>query len=146
MTTAVNAGRSRAAWWAARLAAAAGTLAVLVWSLGTGPFLDGLRAVDGAALAAACGLAVLTTVCCAWRWRIVARGLGVDPQDGHRLGVALGRGPGDDPSTGRVAHQLLQLAQRLEPDGFGQPRAPVVDQDHLDAPGASLLDGVRHPL
>src|SRR6185312_11751481 len=29
-------------------------------------------------LAAASGLAVITTVCCAWRWRIVARGLGVD--------------------------------------------------------------------
>ena len=63
---------------AVRLAVAAGTLAVLVWQLGTGPFLDGLRAVDGGALAAASGLAVLTTVCCAWRWRIVARGLGVD--------------------------------------------------------------------
>ena len=63
---------------AVRLAAAGATLAVLVWQLGTGPFLDGLRAVDGVALAAASGLAVLTTVCCAWRWRIVARGLGVD--------------------------------------------------------------------
>ena len=51
---------------------------MLVWRLGAGPFLDGLRAVDGWALAAASGLAVLTTVCCAWRWRIVARGLGVD--------------------------------------------------------------------
>jgi hypothetical protein len=61
-----------------RLAAAAGTLALVVWSVGTGPFLDGLQAVDGGALAAASGLAVLTTVCCAWRWRIVARGLGID--------------------------------------------------------------------
>jgi glycosyltransferase 2 family protein len=61
-----------------RLAVAAGTLAVLVWSVGTGPFLDGLHAVDGGALAAASALAVLTTVCCAWRWRVVARGLGVD--------------------------------------------------------------------
>ena len=61
-----------------RLAATAGTLAVLVWSVGTGPFLDGLQAVDGGALTAASGLAVLTTVCCAWRWRIVARGLGID--------------------------------------------------------------------
>jgi glycosyltransferase 2 family protein len=60
------------------LAAAAATLAVLVWQLGTGPFLDGLRTVDGGALVAASGLAVLTTVCCAWRWRVVARGLGVD--------------------------------------------------------------------
>jgi uncharacterized membrane protein YbhN (UPF0104 family) len=82
VTTAVQAGRTnasrRAAWWWARLVAAAATLAVLVWRLGTGPFLDGLRMVDGGALAAAAGLAVLTTVCCAWRWRIVARGLGVD--------------------------------------------------------------------
>ena len=60
------------------LAVAAATLAVLVWRLGAGPFLDGLRTVDGWALAAASGLAVLTTVCCAWRWRVVARGLGVD--------------------------------------------------------------------
>jgi uncharacterized membrane protein YbhN (UPF0104 family) len=82
VTTAVHAGRPstrrRSAWWWARLAAAAATLAVLVWRLGTGPFLDGLHAVDGGVLAAAAGLAVLTTVACAWRWRIVARGLGVD--------------------------------------------------------------------
>jgi uncharacterized membrane protein YbhN (UPF0104 family) len=58
--------------------AAVAILAVLVWRLGAGPFLDGLRAVDGWALAAASGLAVVTTVCCAWRWRVVARGLGVD--------------------------------------------------------------------
>ncbi len=64
--------------WSRSLAVAAATLAVLVWRVGTGPFLDGLHAVDGGALAAASGLAVLTTVCCAWRWRIVARGLGVD--------------------------------------------------------------------
>ena len=82
MRTVDRTGRSttsrRAAWWWARLAATAATLAVLVWRVGTGPFLDGLRTVDGGALAAAAGLAVLTTVCCAWRWRIVARGLGVD--------------------------------------------------------------------
>ena len=60
------------------IAVAAATLAVLVWRLGTGPFLEGLRTVDGWAVAAASGLAVLTTVCCAWRWRLVARGLGVD--------------------------------------------------------------------
>jgi uncharacterized membrane protein YbhN (UPF0104 family) len=64
-------------WWV-RWAATAAVLAVLVWRVGTGPFLDGLRMVDGGALAAATALAALTTVCCAWRWRIVARGLGVD--------------------------------------------------------------------
>jgi uncharacterized membrane protein YbhN (UPF0104 family) len=45
--------------------------------VGTGPFLDGVRTVDGRALLAAAGLAVLTTVSCAWRWKIVAGGLGV---------------------------------------------------------------------
>jgi uncharacterized membrane protein YbhN (UPF0104 family) len=66
------------AWRWVHLAVAAATLTVLVWHLGSGPFIDGLSTVDGGALAAASGLAVLTTMCCAWRWRIVARGLGVD--------------------------------------------------------------------
>jgi glycosyltransferase 2 family protein len=71
-------GVRRAVWrWASVLGPAA-TLGVLVWRLGTGPFVDGLRTVDGGALAAAVGIAVLTTVCCAWRWKIVARGIGVD--------------------------------------------------------------------
>ena len=70
---------SRTTMWAwARLVGAAVTFTVLVWRLGTGPFLDGVRTVDGRALAAAAGLAVLTTVCCAWRWKTVARGLGID--------------------------------------------------------------------
>ena len=63
---------------AARIGIAAAVLAVLTWRVGTGPFLDGLRTVDGGALAAAAGLAVLTTVCCVWRWTIVARGLGIE--------------------------------------------------------------------
>jgi hypothetical protein len=63
---------------AVRITATAATLAFLVWRVGTGPFLDGVRSVDGGALAAAAGIAVLTTGCCAWRWKVVARGLGVD--------------------------------------------------------------------
>jgi glycosyltransferase 2 family protein len=61
-----------------RVAVAGGTLALLVWRLGAGPFLDGLRTIDGGALAAAFGLAVVTTLCCAWRWRLVAGGLGIE--------------------------------------------------------------------
>jgi uncharacterized membrane protein YbhN (UPF0104 family) len=68
--------RTLGAW--ARLVGSALTFAVLVWGLGTGPFLDGLRTIDGGALAGAAGLAVLTTLCYAWRWKIVAGGLGVD--------------------------------------------------------------------
>ena len=69
---------SRTAWAWVRLVGTAVTFTVLVWHLGAGPFLDGIRTVDGRALAAAAALAVLTTVCCAWRWKIVACGLGVD--------------------------------------------------------------------
>jgi len=52
-------------------------LVVLLWRLGTGPFLDGIRTVGGWSLVAAACIAVTTTVCCAWRWTLVARGLGV---------------------------------------------------------------------
>jgi len=65
-------------WWArARLLGGAAILLALVRTLGAGPFLDGVRTVDGWSLAAATGIAAVTTVCCAWRWTLVARGLGV---------------------------------------------------------------------
>src|SRR5436305_2952304 len=67
--------RRMLAW--GRLGASALVFAVLVWRVGTGPFLSGFRTIDGAALAAAAGLAVLSTVAYAWRWKIVAGGLGV---------------------------------------------------------------------
>ncbi|WTH75229.1 lysylphosphatidylglycerol synthase transmembrane domain-containing protein [Streptomyces sp. NBC_00828] len=50
-------------------------LAVLLWRLGTGVFLDGLRRVDGMALLAAVAIGLVTTVFSAWRWCLVARGL-----------------------------------------------------------------------
>jgi uncharacterized membrane protein YbhN (UPF0104 family) len=82
VTAAAYAERATAArripWRWVRPAIAAAVLAVVVWRVGTGPFLDGLRTVDAGALAAATGLAALTTLCCAWRWRTVARGFGVD--------------------------------------------------------------------
>ena len=63
-------------WRCARLVGGAGLLAVLLWRLGTGPFLDGARTVDPGTLAVGAALALATTVCCAWRWSLVARGLG----------------------------------------------------------------------
>jgi uncharacterized membrane protein YbhN (UPF0104 family) len=68
---------SRTVWTCARRLGGAALLAVLVWRLGTGPFLDGVRMIAWRPLLAAAGLAMLTTVCCAWRWSLVARGLGV---------------------------------------------------------------------
>src|ERR1700689_1544876 len=61
----------------ARPAGAAAVLGAVIWRLGSGPFLDGIRALDGRALLAAAAIFLLTTVCAAWRWKIVADGLGV---------------------------------------------------------------------
>lgn len=57
--------------------AGAAILAVVVWRLGTGAFLDGLRGIDVPTLLAALGIGLLTTVFSAWRWCLVARGLSI---------------------------------------------------------------------
>ena len=62
----------------ARVCGGAAVLAVVVWQVGTRPFLEGVRTVDAWSLAAAAAIALVTTVCCAWRWTLVARGLGVE--------------------------------------------------------------------
>jgi uncharacterized membrane protein YbhN (UPF0104 family) len=56
---------------------AAAVFAVVMWRLGTGPFLAGLDALDARALLVAAGIFFVTTLCSAWRWTIVSRGLGV---------------------------------------------------------------------
>jgi uncharacterized membrane protein YbhN (UPF0104 family) len=61
-----------------RLAAGVAVLWFLWRQVGAAPFEDGLRAVTWQAVLAAVMLTVLTTVCSAWRWRVVARALGVD--------------------------------------------------------------------
>ncbi len=61
-----------------RLAAGVIVLWFLVRQVGAAPFGDGVRAVTGPAVVAAVTLTVLTTACSAWRWRVVARALGVD--------------------------------------------------------------------
>ncbi|MFG3298436.1 lysylphosphatidylglycerol synthase domain-containing protein [Micromonospora chersina] len=68
---------SRSFWAWVRPLAGFAVLGALVWSVGTGPFLAGLRLIDAPALAAALGIGAVTTVCCAWRWSLVAGGLGV---------------------------------------------------------------------
>jgi uncharacterized membrane protein YbhN (UPF0104 family) len=67
--------RSISRW--VRPAIAAAVLAVVIWRLGSGPLLDGVRALDGRALVAAAAIFLFTTVCFAWRWKTVADGLGV---------------------------------------------------------------------
>ncbi|OXY90330.1 hypothetical protein BEK98_35150 [Streptomyces diastatochromogenes] len=50
-------------------------LGALLWRLGTGVLLDGLRRIDTVTLLVALGIGVVTTVFSAWRWQLVARGL-----------------------------------------------------------------------
>lgn len=63
----------------ARLGMLAGTVIVvgLLWWQGTAVVLDGVRGIDVPTLVAALGLGMLTTVCSAWRWCLVAKGLSV---------------------------------------------------------------------
>ncbi|MEU4681411.1 lysylphosphatidylglycerol synthase domain-containing protein [Micromonospora sp. NPDC023737] len=64
-------------WSWVRALGGIGLLGVLVWQVGSGPFLDGLALIDGPALALALAIGAVTTVCGAWRWSLVADGLGV---------------------------------------------------------------------
>jgi uncharacterized membrane protein YbhN (UPF0104 family) len=68
---------ARTPWGWIRTVGGLAGLAALLWWVGVGPALAGLRLIDGPALAAALGIGLVTTVCCAWRWALVAGGLGV---------------------------------------------------------------------
>ncbi len=61
-----------------RRAGGLAVLGVVVARVGTGPFRTGLRSIDVGAVVAAVLITAVTTVASAWRWRIVARGLGID--------------------------------------------------------------------
>ena len=60
-------------------------LGVVVWRLGFGSSLHALGAIDGWSLGLAAALTAFTTLCCAWRWSLVAAGLGTSV----RLGPAV---------------------------------------------------------
>jgi uncharacterized membrane protein YbhN (UPF0104 family) len=68
---------SRSVWAWVKVLGGLAILGALVWRLGTGAFLDGLYVIDGSTLLAALGIGLLTTVLSAWRWCLVARGLGI---------------------------------------------------------------------
>lgn len=57
--------------------AAVAILAALVWKLGTGAFVAGLEQIDGFSVTVALAIGGFTTVLSAWRWRLVARALGL---------------------------------------------------------------------
>jgi uncharacterized membrane protein YbhN (UPF0104 family) len=68
---------NRSMWVGVRVLGGIAILGVIGWRLGTGPFLDGLRAVGLRAIALAVVITCVTTTAYAYRWQVVARGLGV---------------------------------------------------------------------
>ena len=69
--------RRRGLVWV-RLLTGVAVLGVLLLQVGVGPFLDGVLAVDLTSVLAATAIAAVTTVAAAWRWRLVAGGLGAE--------------------------------------------------------------------
>jgi len=73
--------RTRAAWWPAprtlRVLGGVAVLAVLAREVGSDPFVAALHRVSAASLLGALAIGVATTVLSAWRWLVVARGLGL---------------------------------------------------------------------
>lgn len=61
----------------ARPLAVAAIVGALVWWSGPQAIVDALAALDAGPVLAALGLGVVTTVCSAWRWCLLARGFGM---------------------------------------------------------------------
>ena len=78
---------SAATWRRLRVLGGVLILAVIVWRVGTAPVLDGLRDLDARSVLIAIAIEVPATVCAAWRWRLVSRGLGTE----LALGPAVAR-------------------------------------------------------
>ena len=68
---------TRVSWRSLRLVAGVAVLGAVLWRTGTGPFVAGFRSLDLWTLTLGAALAVPATVACAWRWHLVASGLGV---------------------------------------------------------------------
>jgi uncharacterized membrane protein YbhN (UPF0104 family) len=68
---------TRRLWPYLRILVGGGILVALVLRLGSDAVAEGLRAIDARAVLAALGIGLLTTVLSAWRWCLVAHGLGL---------------------------------------------------------------------
>jgi glycosyltransferase 2 family protein len=74
--TTAGPGAPRSAWTWLKPLVGVVIIGVLVWRVGTGPFLDGLRLIGVPALLAAVAIGALLAVCCAWRWSLIATAVG----------------------------------------------------------------------
>ena len=65
------------AWLRWRVVTGVALALLLVWRLGTGPFLAGLGGLGPGLLVLALLVGAVVTASCAWRWRLVARAIGL---------------------------------------------------------------------
>jgi glycosyltransferase 2 family protein len=68
---------SAKAWRRWRVALGTALPLLLVWRVGAGPFLTALRGLDPGLLLVGLLLGAVVTASCAWRWRLVARAVGI---------------------------------------------------------------------
>jgi glycosyltransferase 2 family protein len=68
---------NRAPWRLLSALVGGAVLVVVLWLVGTGPFVAGLRELDPWTLVLGAAIGILATVACAWRWHLVSRELGV---------------------------------------------------------------------
>jgi glycosyltransferase 2 family protein len=69
--------RARMIWAWARPLSGVAILAFLVWRVGAGPFLDAVHQISAGLLVIAVLLGIMTTTASAWRWSVIAGGLGL---------------------------------------------------------------------
>ena len=68
---------ARAVWAWVRPIGGVAILGFLVWRVGTGPFLDAVHQINAGSLVLAVVLGMLATTASAWRWSVIAGGLGL---------------------------------------------------------------------
>lgn len=76
---------SRVPWARVRDVSGVVILLLVVLRVGLGPFVDGVRMVDASTVVVAVAVVAVTTSCCAWRWILVARGLGLQVPFGQAV-------------------------------------------------------------
>ncbi len=90
-------------------------LVALLAFVGVRPFVDGVRGLSLPVLVAALGITALTILCAAWRWRLVARGLGLDVPLGSAFAACYGAAFLNSTLPGGVlgdVHRALERGRR----------------------------------
>lgn len=90
-------------------------LVALLAFVGVGPFVDGVRGLSLPVLVAALGITALTILCAAWRWRLVAHGLGLEVPLGSAFAACYGAAFLNSTLPGGVlgdVHRALERGRR----------------------------------